>query len=66
MALKRSVKIAKKLGWRMRVKIGDGLGNEALTTIAELNSKFIAVNNLRIDVKIPCASLPTGWLFADV
>ena len=50
----------------MRVKIGDGLGNEALTTIAELDSKFIAVNNLRIDVKIPCASLPTGWLFADI
>ena len=50
----------------MRVKIGDGLGNKALTTIAELNSKFIAVNNLRIDVKIPFASLPTGWLFADI
>ena len=57
--------MAKQLGRRLLVKIGDGAGSEAFTTIAGLNSKSITINNSAIDVTTPDATTPSGVLFAQ-
>ena len=57
--------MAKQLGRTLLVKIGDGAGSEAFTTIAGLNSKSITINNSAIDVTTPDATTPSGALFAQ-
>ena len=57
--------MAKQLGRRLLVKIGDGAGSEAFTTIAGLNSKSIMRNNSAIDVTTPDATTPSGALWAS-
>ena len=57
--------MAKQLGRTLLVKIGDGAGSEAFTTIAGLNSKSITINNSAIDVTTPDATTPSGGSFAQ-
>ena len=57
--------MAKQLGRTLLVKIGDGAGSEAFTTIAGLNSKFITISNNAVDVTTPDATTPSGALFAQ-
>ena len=57
--------MAKQLGRTLLVKIGDGAGSEAFTTIAGLNSKSITINNSAIDVTTPDATTPSGALWAS-
>ena len=57
--------MAKQLGRTLLVKIGDGAGSEAFTTIAGLNSKSITINNSAIDVTTADATTPSGALFAQ-
>ena len=57
--------MAKQLGRTLLLKIGDGAGSEAFTTIAGLNSKSITINNSAIDVTTPDATTPSGVLFAQ-
>ena len=57
--------MAKQLGRTLLVKIGDGAGSEAFTTIAGLNSKSITINNSAIDVTTPDANTPGGALWAS-
>ena len=56
--------MAKQLGRSLLVKIGDGAGSEAFTSIAGLNSKSITINNSAIDVTTPDATTPSGALWA--
>ena len=56
--------MAKQLGRSLLVKIGDGSGSEAFTSIAGLNSKSITINNSAIDVTTPDATTPSGALWA--
>ena len=57
--------MAKQLGRSLLIKIGDGAGTEAFTTIAGLNSKSITINNSSIDVTTPDATTPGGALWAS-
>ena len=57
--------MAKQLGRSLLIKIGDGAGSEAFTTIAGLNSKSITINNSSIDVTTPDATTPGGALWAS-
>ena len=57
--------MAKQLGRSLLIKIGDGAGTEAFTTIAGLNSKSITINNSSIDVTTPDATTPGGELWAS-
>tara|TARA_B100000989_G_C19164938_1_gene313029 strand:+ start:16 stop:438 length:423 start_codon:yes stop_codon:yes gene_type:complete len=57
--------MAKQLGRTLLVKIGDGGGSEAFTTIAGLNSKSITINNSAIDVTTPDATTPSGALWTS-
>ena len=57
--------MAKQLGRSLLIKIGDGAGSEAFTTIAGLNSKSITINNSSIDVTTPDATTPGGTLWAS-
>ena len=56
--------MAKQLGRSLLVKIGDGAGSEAFTSIAGLNSKSITINNSAIDVTTPDDTTPSGRLWA--
>ena len=57
--------MAKQVGRALLVKIGDGAGSEAFTTIAGLNSKSITINNSAIDTTTPDATTPGGALWAS-
>ena len=57
--------MAKQLGRSLLIKIGDGAGSEAFTTIAGLNSKSITINNSSIDVTTPDATTPGGAPWAS-
>jgi TP901-1 family phage major tail protein len=57
--------MAKQLGRAFLLKIGDGAGSEAFTTLAGINSKSITINNSSIDVTTPDATTPGGALFAS-
>ena len=57
--------MAKQLGRSLLIKIGDGAGTEAFTTIAGLNSKSITINNSSIDVTTPDSTTPGGALWAS-
>ena len=56
--------MAKQLWRSLLIKIGDGAGSEALTTIAGHNSKSVTINNSAIDVTTPNATTPGGALWA--
>ena len=58
--------MAQQLGRGLPIKIGDGAGSEAFTTIAGLNSKSINIDNTAIDVITPDATTPSGALWAFV
>lgn len=57
--------MAKQQGRTLLLKIGDGAGSEAFTTIAGLKSKSITINNNAIDVTTLDAKTPSGALFAE-
>lgn len=57
--------MAKQLGRSFLLKVGDGAGTEAFTTVAGINSKSITINNSAIDVTTPDATTPGGVLFAS-
>ena len=50
--------MAKQQGRTLLLKIGDGAGSEAFTTIAGLKSKSITINNNAIDVTTLDAKTP--------
>ena len=56
--------MAKQLWRSLLIKIGDGAGSEAFTTIAGHNSKSVTINNSAIDVTIPNATTLGGALWA--
>ena len=57
--------MAKQLARGLLIKIGDGAGSEAFTTIAGLNSKSVNINNTAIDVTTPDATTPSRALWAS-
>ena len=57
--------MAQQIGRGLLIKIGDGAGSEAFTTIAGLNSKSININNTAIDVITPDATTASGSLWAS-
>ena len=57
--------MTKQLGRGLLIKISDGVGSEAFTTTAGLNSKSITINNTAIDVTTPDATTPSRALWAS-
>ena len=55
--------MAKQLGRSFIIKIGDGAGSEAFTTLAGVNSKSLTINNGSIDATTADASTPGGALY---
>lgn len=58
--------MAKQLGRLLLVKIGDGAGSEAFTTLCGLTSKTITINNSEIDVTTADCTTPEGALWTEV
>lgn len=58
--------MAKQKGRLLLIKIGDGAGTEAFTTLCGLKSKTLTINNNEIDVTTADCADPGGALWTEV
>lgn len=58
--------MAKQKGRLLLIKIGDGAGTEAFTTLCGLKSKTLTINNSEIDVTTADCTDPDGVMWTEV
>lgn len=58
--------MAKAKGRLMLIKIGDGAGSEAFTTLCALTTKSMEINNANIDVTTPDCTSPGGAMWQEL
>ncbi|AFK66522.1 phage major tail protein, TP901-1 family [Rhodobacter capsulatus] len=58
--------MAKQKGRLLLIKIGDGAGTEAFTTLCGLKSKTLTINNSNVDVTTADCTDPGGALWKEV